>query len=212
MNNAVSIRNVIKLSGAFVACAIGSGFATGQEILQFFAGQGLMSIVGTFVTTVFFAWCGGMFMKHGFEHRLESPVKILEFYFGKKIGKYMETVFQIFLYGVYVIMIADAGATISEYFGFNPMVGRIGMALFAFFTVIFGLTRVGEILGGLGTVIIVFTLSVGVWSFITNIGHIGTAAEIIPSLDITRAPGGWLGSSILYPAYNAISLDRKSVV
>ena len=87
MNNAVSIRNVIKLSGAFVACAIGSGFATGQEILQFFAGQGLMSIVGTFVTTVFFAWCGGMFMKHGFEHRLESPVKILEFYFGKKIRK-----------------------------------------------------------------------------------------------------------------------------
>ena len=84
-------------------------------------------------------------------------------------------------------MIAGAGATISEYFGLNPMVGRIGMALFAFFTVILGLTRVGEILGGLGTVIIVFTLSVGVWSFITNIGHIGTTAEIIPSLDITRA-------------------------
>ena len=28
--------NVIKFAGAYVACAIGSGFATGQEILQFF--------------------------------------------------------------------------------------------------------------------------------------------------------------------------------
>ena len=204
MNETVNIRNVIKLSGAFVACAIGSGFATGQEILQFFAGQGIMSIVGTLVTTVLFAWCGAMFMKHGFEHRLESPVKILEFYFGIKTGKYIETVFQIFLYGVYVIMIAGAGATLSEYFGINPMIGRVGMALFAFFTVILGLTRLGEILGGIGTVIILFTLAVGVWSFMSNFDGIAAASDIIPTLEITKAPGGWLGSAIIYPAYNAI--------
>ena len=59
----VSARNVMKFAGAYVACAIGSGFATGQEILQFFSGHGLASIAGTLVTTALFSWCGGMFMK-----------------------------------------------------------------------------------------------------------------------------------------------------
>ena len=36
MENKVSMANVVKFAGAYVACAIGSGFATGQEIMQFF--------------------------------------------------------------------------------------------------------------------------------------------------------------------------------
>ena len=72
-NKSFSIANVIKYAGAFVACAIGSGFATGQEIMQFFSGQGIMSVVGTIVTTVIFAWVGGMFMKHGQEMQMENP-------------------------------------------------------------------------------------------------------------------------------------------
>lgn len=32
-----SWKNVIKLSGAYIAYLIGSGFATGQEVMQYFA-------------------------------------------------------------------------------------------------------------------------------------------------------------------------------
>ncbi|MGI6211433.1 MAG: hypothetical protein ACOYJJ_02485 [Anaerovoracaceae bacterium] len=203
MNN-VSVKNVVKFAGAFVACAIGSGFATGQEVMQFFSGQGIMSIVGTIITTIVFAWCGGMFMKHGYEHRLESPAQIIDFYFGKKLGKAIELIFQIFLFGVFVIMIAGAGTTLSEYYGLNPMVGRIGMAAIAFGTVILGLTKLTDILGNLGTVIIVFAVGIGLVSFVSHIGNLSTAAAVIPTLDITKTAGGWLWSSILYPGFNAI--------
>ena len=54
MENKVSISNVFKFAGAYVACAIGSGFATGQEIMQFFSAQGIMSIVGTLVCMAVF--------------------------------------------------------------------------------------------------------------------------------------------------------------
>ena len=203
-NKSFSIANVIKYAGAFVACAIGSGFATGQEIMQFFSGQGLMSVVGTIVTTVIFAWVGGMFMKHGQEMQMENPNEISEFYFGKKFGKFFSIVFQVFLYGVYVIMIAGAGATLSEYFGLNPLVGRVGMALLAFITVIFGLSKITDVLGGLGTVIIVFAVGVGIYSFLSNMDGLAQASSVIPTLAITKTQGGWLWSSILYPGFNAI--------
>lgn len=204
MNNKVSMGNVIKFAGAYVACAIGSGFATGQEIMQFFSAQGVISIVGTIVTTILFSWCGGMFMKHGQELQLESPGAIVQYYFGEKIGRVFEILFQVFLYGVYVIMIAGAGATLAEYFGLDPMVGRVGMALLAFFTVILGLTKVTDILGSLGTVIIIFSVGIGLYSFLTHIDGLERAAAVIPSLEMTKTQGGWLWSSILYPGFNAI--------
>ena len=204
MNEKVSVANIIKYAGAFVDCAIGSGFATGQEVMQFFSAHGFMSIGGTIVTTVIFAWVGGMFMKHGYEQQLEQPADIIPFYFGKKIGKVFEWAFQIFLYGVYVIMIAGAGATLSEHFGINPTVGRVGMAAIAFVTVILGLTKLTDILGSLGTVIIVFAVGVGIYSFATNPGAVSSATETAASLDIMKTQGGWLGCGILYPAFNAI--------
>ena len=200
----VNARNVIKFAGAYVACAIGSGFATGQEILQFFSGHGLASIVGTLVTTALFSWCGGMFMKHGYEKQLQEPSEIMGFYFGPKLAKFFEILFQIFLYGVYVVMIAGAGATMAEYFGVPPMVGCAVMALAAFVTVIWGLTKVTDILGSLGTVLIIFALGIGLCSFLSNTEGLSIAASVLPTLEITKIQGGWLWSSILYPGFNAV--------
>ena len=44
MEGKVSILNVLKFAGAFIAFIIGSGFATGQEIMQFFTSNGLYSL------------------------------------------------------------------------------------------------------------------------------------------------------------------------
>lgn len=204
MKEKVSIGNILKFSGAFVACAIGSGFATGQEIMQFFSAYGVMGIAGTAITTVIFAWVGGMFMKHGYEQQLREPGDIIPYYFGQRFGKLFQIILQVFLYGVFVIMIAGAGATLSEYFGLDPMVGRVGMALLAFFTVILGLTKVTDILGTLGTVIIVFAVGIGIYSLVANASNLSASLALIPTLEMTKTQGGWLVSGILYPAFNAV--------
>lgn len=204
MKQTVKFRNVIRLAGAYVACAIGSGFATGQEIMQFFTGQGIMSLAGTLVTTVIFAWCGARFMKHGFIHKLTTPESVLAFYAGKKAGKLLSVLIQIFLYSVFVIMISGAGATLSEFFGLPPMAGRIVIAGLALVTVAFGLSKAADILGGLGSVIIVFSLAIGGIGFLGNVGGLRLGAEMIPELGITVTKGGWLWSSVLYPGFNAI--------
>lgn len=194
----------LRLAGAFVACAIGSGFATGQEIMQFFTAQGLMSISGTLVTMVIFAWCGSRFMKHGYERGLTEPDKILEFYFGKTAGKIAAVVIQLFLYSLYVVMIAGAGATLSEFFGAAPALGRILMAAVSFITVLLGLSKLTDILGRLGIIIIIFALAIGIMGFFQNASGLREAARLIPALELPRARGGWLWASILYPGLNAV--------
>ena len=41
----IDYRNVIRIAGAYVAWVMGSGFATGQEILQFFTSYGYYSFI-----------------------------------------------------------------------------------------------------------------------------------------------------------------------
>lgn len=204
MKKGISIFGVLRLAGAFVACAIGSGFATGQEIMQFFTGQGVLSIIGGIVNTVIFSVCGAIFMRHGYAHNLKTPKESMQFYFGKKFGKVVEIILQVFLFGVYVIMISGAGATLSEYFGLNPLIGRIVMSVLCLVTVILGLSKFTDILGFIGPVIIVLALGVGIFAIASNPGGILNAQETISKLDIKKTAGGWLWSSILYPGFNAV--------
>jgi len=200
----IRISNVIKYAGAFAACAIGSGFATGQEIMQFFSAFGLPSLIGTLITTVIFTWCGATFMKHGFENKLKTPKDAASFYFGKKAGPVIEVVFQVFLFGVYSIMIAGAGATMSEYFGLSPVVGRIGMSVVAMLTVILGLQKFTDILGCLGPVIVIFAVVIGLISYLKDPAALLLVNDKLANLTVTKVQGGWFFSSLLYPAFNAI--------
>lgn len=198
--------NVLKFAGAYVACAIGSGFATGQEVMQFFTGQGVGSIAGSFVTMAVFGWFGGTVMKHGRELQLEKPALIVQYYFGNVVGRVFEILFQVFLYAVFVVMIAGAGATLSEYYGLNPYVGRVGMLLLAFFSVTLSLRKLTDILGSMGVVIIVISVGVGLMAFLRQPQAISTVETVLPTLEMTKNHGGWLWSSILYPGFNSIAV------
>lgn len=203
-NEKVSVIQILKYAGAFAACAIGSGFATGQEIMQFFSAYGQKGILGTIVTAILFTWCGATFMRHGYKHNLTTPKDCATFYFGNKAGSAIEVVFQVFLFGVLSIMIAGAGATMSEYFGISPMIGRIGMCVLAMVTVILGLQKFTDILGSLGPAIVICAILIGVATIVKHGAQIPMADATLQAASVTKVEGGWLWSALLYPAFNAV--------
>ena len=206
MEGKTSSKNILKFAGAYVACAIGSGFATGQEIMQFFTAHGTLSILGSIITMVLFSLLGGTIMKHARELELKVPGHIVKYYFGDTLGKIFEILFQVFLYAIFVIMIAGAGATLAEYYGIHPLVGRVCMAIVAFLSVILGLTKLTDILGSMGTVIVVFAVAVGLISFLMNMDGFSNANAVLSEIEMTKPNGGALFSSILYPGFNIVAV------
>ncbi|MCE4831011.1 hypothetical protein LV540_16520, partial [Clostridioides difficile] len=65
MSGKVNIKTVISFAGAYVATVIGSGFATGQEILQFFTFYGYAGIIGGIISMVLFSWFGAEVIDKG---------------------------------------------------------------------------------------------------------------------------------------------------
>ena len=61
-------KDTLRIAGAYVAYVIGSGFATGQEIVQFFTVYGIKGIAGMLVCTVLFAAMGSTLLADGFRY------------------------------------------------------------------------------------------------------------------------------------------------
>ncbi|TDW05731.1 hypothetical protein [Pseudobacillus badius] len=59
------MTNAFKIAGAYIGVIVGAGFASGQEILQFFTSFGWISVVGTCIATVLFAFLGMQLLQIG---------------------------------------------------------------------------------------------------------------------------------------------------
>ena len=78
----VDVSNVIKFAGTFIAFLIGSGFATGQEILQYFTSYGLNGVLTGLLMLVLFIYVGASFISAGFSEDFKKGSDIFGYYCG----------------------------------------------------------------------------------------------------------------------------------
>ncbi len=189
-----------------MAGAIGSGFATGQEILQFFSAYGVKSIIGAAVMTIIFSLCGYSFLTDGYELQPRKGGEIIEYYIGRKVGKVFRIYILFLQFSVFVIMITGAGAICSEMFGMKSLPVRVIISALAFAAAVLGLNRMSHITGVISYVVIVAAIGVGLYGFLSSPETISEADTIAASADIMKTEGGWLWSGLLYAALNIVAV------
>ena len=79
MKNKVNIKEILTLAGTYISVCIGSGFATGQEIMQFFSAHGMISILSNTICMGIMAYCGASLLEIGNQKNLKSSNDIFEY-------------------------------------------------------------------------------------------------------------------------------------
>lgn len=200
-------KNAIVFGGGILAFVVGAGFASGQEIMQFFATLGFWKSIGSgLVAMVLVSWFSLTIMEDGRKLQLEDENTIFAHYCGKIIGKFFEYFVPVLMFLVASMMISAAGATVSEHFGVNPNVGRIFMAIVTLITVLLGLKKLVHIVGYIAPVIIIFTMFVGISGFLKNTGGITESVQVIEDLEISGTYSNWIISGIMYAAFLVVGL------
>lgn len=180
-NNKVSWVNVIKFAGAFIAFLIGAGFATGQEVLQYFAGYGYQGLlVGAFVL-ICFIYVGGDFIVAGFNERFANTNDIYRYYCGKYIGGFYDYFSIAFIYMSYIVMLGGAGGTFNQYYQLPPAYGAIFMLVVSVGVVVLGLGKIVDIIGSIGPLIVVIALGVGLAAILQNPAGVSEGVALIES-------------------------------
>ena len=198
----VSKVNVMKFAGAYVAFVIGSGFATGQEILQFFTSNGLWSIGSILISMAMFSFFASVVIGSGYENRDDDEFKPYQYFCGKYLGKLYDIITPICLFLILLVMVSGAGATLNEYYGLNVQMGSAIMAVLVLAAFLFGLDNLINIVGLLGPVILAFAIAVGLVISFRNGGDIVSSSALISNLSMNKTSDSWIVSGILYAAYN----------
>lgn len=201
MERHVSGAKVITFAGAFIAFLIGSGFATGQEILQYFASYGYWGIAGALVAMTLLIYVGVEFITVGYEEKFAKPSDIFVYFCGDALGRFFDYFSIIFIYLSFMVMIAGAGATINEHFQLSPTIGGIGMAILVVGTVCFGLNRLVEVIGVIGPVIVVISVALGLSAILQNPEGIAEGHSLLPSLELKTASTNWLFAAGSYVGF-----------
>jgi len=197
----INIKKVIAFAGAFSAFLIGSGFATGQEVLQYFASYGYMGIAGALVTMILLLYVGVSFISVGQENKFKKKGDIYIYYCGNIIGTFFDYFSTLFIYLSFVVMIAGAGATLNQHFDLPIFMGAIAMTILTTLTVLLGLSRIVEIIGKIGPIIVVISILLGLISIAENFEGLVRSSQILPTLTLTKASTNWFFAACSYVGF-----------
>ena len=168
MNTKMNFKTVLTIGGAFAAYCIGAGFASGQETLQYYGAWGgaypFILPVLTFVLLALF--CYGTY-KTGYIKRFPDPNVSYNYYCGKVLGKILDIFCTLSIALSTLIMFAGSGATVNQYLGLPVWVGTLIMGVVSVVVVCLGLEKVTNVLGFVGTLIIIIMLFTGIYCFCT---------------------------------------------
>lgn len=215
MKNKVRTSQVITYAGAFIALLIGSGFATGQELMQFFAAYGLKGLIGVLVCFVLFAFVGVEFVTYGHERQFENPNDVYKAIAGDKLGTFYDYFSVFFLFLSFTVMVAGAQATVVQQYNAPEYVGGVILGIFTIITVVFGLSTIVDVIGKIGPVIVVLAIVVGGISVAQNAGNMSQSLAMIKELSannemIKASNLGFLPAALTYVGFNMIWLAAFS--
>lgn len=167
--NKLNIKQAIILGSGMAAMEIGSGFATGAELLQFIGSWGgNWPWIITLICFIFGAAVCGVIFVASHQYEFKNANDLYYHFFGKYVGRLVDIYVYLCLIAYTLVMIAGSGATLNQYWGLPNIVGTLGMGIVAALVACLGLRKLIDVLGGLGIFIIVVVFGIAIYTLISS--------------------------------------------
>ncbi|MBQ8356346.1 MAG: hypothetical protein IJX39_00900 [Clostridia bacterium] len=191
-------RSVIyRIATTAVACVLGAGFVSGQELWQFFGAYGQIGIVGAGVAVLLFCFASAVvlwFSSDTGEGNMEGLIAP-----GNRMVQLIIAGFELlFHFILYVLMTAATGA-LGERYGLPFWVGCAFFCIVATAVSLLGFQGLMKVFGWLVPILAVAAIGVAIWSMTLP-------AHAIPAFAASGSPltGNWLISSLVYFSFNFV--------
>lgn len=190
-------RVVWEIAATFIGAVVGAGFASGQELSQFFLGYGAAGQKGIMLAGLLFAcWAAGI-LELSARRALASYPEYLAFLLGRAGALCFDGVVTLFLFSAGSIMLAAGNALFTEHLGAPAGAGGL----------LTGLAVLAVLWGGLESLIafnlflvpLKFLICAALYLFTLKAGFCpaeqGRIAPLVPH---------WMGAGFLYVGFNML--------
>ena len=189
-----------KIALVYIGTVVGAGFATGQEIMQFFVAFGISGLMGIMLATLLFVVYGIIILNLGLRLAAESHLELIQHAGGKLFRSGMDILIMVSLFGSLTAMLAGTGALFGQQFNLPPVLGSAIMAIITALTVLRGLRGVLNAISAVVPFLLAAVIGISLFALFN--------APAEPQAPIPVTEGGlmqnWLWAAILYASYNIL--------
>jgi uncharacterized membrane protein YkvI len=199
------IGKVLQIAFTYMGTVVGAGFATGQEILQFFTRFGIWGSLTITIATALFIWLGAKMMLIAAEIKAKSYEDLNKVLFGEAAGRWISFFMLIILLGVTAVMLAGAGSVFSEHLNVSYQSGLLVTIAACFFLLKKGMNAILTINVIVVPIMLLFTLFVVIDTLRTP------GADRFLFLTSDYSPWAAWAAPFLYTAFN-LSMSQAVLV
>jgi uncharacterized membrane protein YkvI len=189
------------VAATYIGTIVGAGFASGQEILQFFTRFGALGLVGLVFCAVMFAVFGYIIMRLGKELNARSHMEIIRYSGGKVLGRLVDFIITFFLFGALTAMIAGTGALFEQEFHLPELLGNLLMAVLTALTVLTGINGVINSISFVVPFLLLAVVGTSMFSIATAPPDLTASVSAIGESGLIS---NWFLAAVLYVSYNTI--------
>ncbi|MGE5542311.1 MAG: hypothetical protein ACM3WT_04675, partial [Bacillota bacterium] len=119
MKTRTTVIGPFQVGATFVGAAMGAGFATGQELLQFFGYFGPAGLWGVMLAASLLGLVAYSVLDIARRRKAANYREVILYAAGDVLGTAMDYLITFFLFGGLVSMVAGSGALMGEQFGWD---------------------------------------------------------------------------------------------
>lgn len=197
------MKNSLQIAGAFVGLIVGAGFASGQEIMQFFTSFGWYGIVGGIIAAFGFSLLGMNLAQLGNELHTTSHKEVIYYIAGRYFGPILDLLITIILFSLTTAMFAGSASIFEQMFGINAKIGSLFMMILTVITLMLNVRSIINVIGMATPYLLAIVFVIALYSIFT-VDLSFAEMDALAKKQQSATPNWLLGSSV-YVSYNIAS-------
>lgn len=192
-------KNILKVASIYATTIIGAGFASGQEIMQFFSAYKTGGFYGVLLAGILFCTVGCIVLERVYSQRIRNYEEFVFPMFGWRIGWIVKTAVTLFVFCMFCIMIAGSGNVITENFGLPIKYSVLIMGIICMILIMTNIKGIVLLSSVITPVLVIGIILTGLYIIIFNDHQVSGFSGFL-----TKITSNWFLSSLLYVSYNSI--------
>lgn len=192
-------KSIIKVASIYVTTIIGAGFASGQEIVQFFSTYHKGGFYGIILAGILFGVIGCIVLDKVYRERIRDYDEFLFPTVGWLMGWVMEVVVALFMVSVFCVMIAGMGNIFAVKLGFPFHWGIIAMTLICMIIILTDIKGVAMLSSIVAPILVIGITGMGLYIILYRDTSVFSGMNCFGVLT-----HNWFFSALLYVSYNSL--------
>lgn len=190
------MKRTFSIAMAFVGLTVGAGFATGQEVIQYFVSFGMNGIWGAVLAGIVMTITGSVILQVGSYFLADEHRMVFRNVAHPIVSRFLDLSVTLTLFAVGFVMLAGAGSNLEQQFGLPAWAGALIMTGVVLAAGMLDVEKVSQVIGALTPLIIVAVLFAFVYTLINMPADTSHLSEIAKGADSPVSP--WILSALNY--------------